>query len=63
MEYKLELAPCYYCSTTEGEPELYPNNGDMPYCNPTYHSAPLHWCHDKRPCSGTTSKWYGPVLS
>ena len=33
MEYKLESAPCYYCSTTEGEPELYPTKV-------TLHSTP-----------------------
>ena len=26
MGYKLEPAPCYYCSTTEGEPELHPGH-------------------------------------
>ena len=25
--YKLEPASCYYCSTTEGEPELHPKQG------------------------------------
>ena len=34
MEYKLEPVPCYYYSTTEGEPELYLNKGDIPFCTP-----------------------------
>ena len=34
MEYNLEPAPCYYCSTAEGEPELYPNKGDTTFYNP-----------------------------
>ena len=26
------------------------------------HPAPLHWCHDMRPCSGTILYMEGPVL-
>ena len=55
-KYKLEPVPCYYFSTTEGEPELHPYKG-------TIHSAPLHWCHDERPHSGTIPKWYRPALN
>ena len=29
IEYKLEPAPCYYCSTTEGEPELHFKTGSQ----------------------------------
>ena len=58
MEYKLEPAPCCY-STTEGEPEFYPNKGSTAVITLTLgqskYSAPLHWCHDRRPHSGNNT--------
>ena len=58
---QLESAPCCDCSTIEGESELSTDQGTTNYA-PTHYipllrytptSAPLHWCCDKRPCSGT----------
>ena len=37
IEYKLEPMPCYYCFTTEGEPELQPNQGASRYNHTFYH--------------------------
>ena len=41
-------APCYYCCATEGEPELYPNKGDITHYKPQptilHQHAILH-CH------------------
>ena len=44
MEYKLETAPCCY-STTEGDPELYPNKSSTAVCTP---------------CIGTEQPFYTP---
>ena len=45
IDYKLEPVPCYYCSTTEGEPELHPNRGTSKY-NQSYKGLSiLHLCN------------------
>ena len=61
--YNYSQCLCYDCSTIEGESELY--TAVVPFkwhktlvpltkVSEPKHIAPLHWCHDVRPCSGTT---------
>ena len=38
----MEPAPCYYCSTIEGEPELHPNQGISRYSQPYKGPTILH---------------------
>ena len=39
-EYITESVPCYYCSPTEGEPELHPTKVTSHSTTSTSHSAP-----------------------
>ena len=57
-EYNYSQHLCCDCSTIEGESELsitvdHNNNPYIPLQGWSPHSAPLDWCCDARPCSGT----------
>ena len=76
---QLESHPCCDCSTIEGESELSTNRNIglvqwyLGYCKfilyppihllQTNHTAPLHWCHDARPCSGPALYMDRPALN